>query len=268
VRHPEQVWWPAEGIRKRDVLAYYDAVAGVLLPHLRNRPYSLKRYPNGPRGPCFWIKDAPPEAPAWLRTSPRPAKSRGGALVRYPLVNDERSLLWLVDFGCVDHHVWLSRADKPDRPDVVLFDLDPRGGDVVEAALLLRAALDALGLESYVRTSGHEGVHVLVPLARVHAFEETRAFARLVAGAIHRTRRKLGVSVDAKMNGHGQQFVAAYSVRPKTARVCTPITWDELAPGLAFTMDEVLARVERLGDVHEPLLHGRQRLAQALERFA
>jgi bifunctional non-homologous end joining protein LigD len=154
VRRPEQVWWPDEGVRKRDVVAYYDTVAPVLLPHLRNRPYSLKRYPNGPRGPCFWIKDLPPEAPEWFRTSPQPAKSRGGALVRYPLVNERRSLLWLVDFGCVDHHVWLSRVDKPDRPDVVLFDLDPRGGDVVEAALLLKAALDAFDMDARVATAG------------------------------------------------------------------------------------------------------------------
>ena len=240
------------------------------MPHLRGRPFTFKRYPNGPRGPCFWLKDLPPEAPDWFQTAPQPAKSRGGATVRYALVEDELSLLWAVDFGAIDLHVWSARADRPDRPDWAIFDLDPREGNVVEAALVLREALDALELESHPRTSGHAGLHVLVPLARVHDYEQVRSFVAAVARAVHRARPHLGVAIDVKMNGHGQQFVAAYSLRPKTARVCTPLTWDEVTPDLdsaAFTIDEVARRVERLGDLHAPVLRGRQRLAQVLRRF-
>jgi bifunctional non-homologous end joining protein LigD len=270
---PDQLWWPQEGIRKRDVYAYYGAIAPALLPHLRDRPFTIKRYPNGPRGPCFWIKDLPPEAPAWIRVAPLPARSRGGGEVRYALVPDRRTLLWLADFGCVDMHVWSARRDRPSRPDWAIFDLDPtKSGDTVEAALLLKQALDALDLESFPRTSGHpRGMHVLVPLARVHEHDEVRAFVQAVARAVHRSHPKLGVAVDAKMNGQGQQFVSAYSVRPKSARVCTPLRWDEVDESLgfgAFTMAEVLQRVDRLGDLHAGVLRGRQRLGPALRRFA
>jgi bifunctional non-homologous end joining protein LigD len=137
----DRLWWPAEGIRKRDVLSYYATVAPVLLPHLRDRPFTIKRHYNGPRSPFEWIKDAPPELPEHVPRAPLPAKSRGGELVRYALVNDTATLLWMVDFGAVDLHVWPSRRDRPDRPDFVLFDLDPAGvpfGDVVAAALLVR----------------------------------------------------------------------------------------------------------------------------------
>lgn len=285
VHHPGQRWWPDEGITKADTIAYYRAVAPLLLPHLRDRPFTLKRHYNGPRSPFEWIKDLPPEAPPWVRVSEQPARSRGGELVRYPLVQDEATLVWMVDFGCVDLHVWPSRADRPDRPDVVLFDLDPAGvpfADVVRAAHLLRAALRALGLESFVRTTGADGLHVLVPVARVHAHPDTRAFAEVVAGALVRTSdglvtteaarsRRRGVFVDTKMNGHGQQVVSPYSVRPlPSAPVVTPLAWDELTEDLdprELTTAAVEERVARLGDLHAPLLGGRQRLAAALARL-
>ena len=284
--HLDQRWWPEEGIRKRDVLAYYRDVAPVLLAHLRDRPFTMKRHYNGPRSPFEWIKDAPPELPDWIPVAPLPARSRGGGLVRYPLVNDERALLWMVDFGCIDLHVWTSRVDRPDRPDYALFDLDPAGVPftaVVEAALLLREALGALGLESFPMTTGGEGVHVRVPLERRHTHSEAREFCALVAGALVRTSRGLvtgersparrrGVFVDTKMNGHGQQVVAPYSVRPRAgAPVATPLDWREVDPSLdppAFTPDVVRRRIEEQGDVHVPTLRGRQRLAAALARVA
>lgn len=139
--HLDQRWWPEQGIRKRDVLRYYADVAPVLLPHLRNRPFTMKRHYNGPRSPFEWIKDAPPELPDWIPVAPQPAKSRRGELVRYPLVNDHAALLWMVDFGCVDLHVWTSRVDRPDRPDYALFDLDP--ADVPFAGVIERRCSSA-----------------------------------------------------------------------------------------------------------------------------
>ena len=162
----EQLWWPEEGIRKAAVVAYYRRVADVLVPHLRRRPLTLRRHYQGPRSPFVWLKDVPSEAPAWLPVAPLPARSRGGEPVRYPLVTDELSLLWLIEFGCVDFHAWASRADRPDRPDVVVFDLDPASvqfADVTRAARLLRDALAALGLDSYPNTTGGAGLHVRVP---------------------------------------------------------------------------------------------------------
>ena len=282
VHHPDQRWWPDIGLRKQDAIDYYEAIAPVLLPHLRNRPLTLKRHYNGPRSPFEWIKDAPPELPDWIPVSPQPAKSRGGELVRYVVVDSVDALLWLVDFGCIDFHVWTSRADRPDRPDHVLFDLDPAGvgfADVVEAALLLRRALEALGLKSVAKTTGGAGLHVHVPTQRRHSHEEAREFAQMVAAALVRSSgglitgerspaRRHGVFVDTKMNGHGQQVVSAYSLRPAPgAPVATPIRWDEIDERLdphAFTPDAVLERVGRLGDLFEPALGGRQTLRAVL----
>jgi len=286
ISHPDQLWWPEKGIRKRDVVEYYRRIAPALLPHLRNRPFTMKRHYNGPRSPFEWMKDAPPDLPEWIPVAPLPAKSRSGDLVRYPVVNDVRALVWMVDFGCVDLHVWTSRADRPDRPDYALFDLDPAGvpfAAVLDAALLLRGALDALGLESVVKTTGGEGLHVQVPLARRHTHAEAREFCEVVARALVRTSRGLvtterslarrrGVFVDTKMNGHGQQVVAVYSVRPRPgAPVAAPLGWDEVdgeLDPLAFTTDVVLERVAERGDLHAPLLRGGQRLASALARIA
>jgi bifunctional non-homologous end joining protein LigD len=276
VHHPEQLWWPDLGLRKRDAVEYYEAIAPVLLPHLRNRPLTLKRHYNGPRSPFEWIKDAPTELPDWIRVSPQPAKSRGGKPVRYVIVDSVDALLWLVDFGCIDFHVWTSRIDRPDRPDYVLFDLDPAGvpfSDVVAAALLLREALDALRLDSVVKATGGAGLHVHVPIARRYTYEDARTFARTVSGALVRASsglltgerspaRRHGVFVDTKMNGHGQQVVAPYSIRPSPgAPVTAPVRWDELE-GLyprALTPDVVLERVGRDGDLLAPVLRGSQR---------
>jgi bifunctional non-homologous end joining protein LigD len=256
----------------------------VLLPHLRNRPLTIKRHYTVPRGPFEWVKDAPPEMPDWIRTCPQPAKSRGGALVRYPLANSTDALLWAVEYGAVDLHLWTARCDRPDRPDYVLFDLDPAGGagtpETVAAAEIIRVALDALGLESFVRTTGGDGLHVLVSLARRHTHAEAREFADVVGGALRRasgglvtlerskSRRPRGVFLDTKMNGHGQQIACAYSVRPRPgAPVATPLAWDELTEALdpaAFTLPVVVERAATLGDLAEPLLQGRQRIDRAL----
>ena len=204
--------------------------------------------------------------------------------MRYPLVNDELSLAWMVDFGCVDLHVWPSRADRPDRPDYALFDLDPFGvpfRDVVRIAHLLREALAALGLDSVVKTTGGDGLHVHVPLARRHSHDDARRFSELIAGALRRAAgdlvtserspaRRRGVFFDTKMNGHGQQIVCVYSVRPRPgAPVATPLAWDELDEELdprELTMERALERVAREGDLLAPLLHGRQRLRPVLDR--
>jgi bifunctional non-homologous end joining protein LigD len=266
LHHPDQRWWPELGLVKRDAWDYYDAIAPTLLPHLRDRPFTIKQHYNGPRSPFRWIKDKPPDAPEWIRTSAQPAKSRGGALVDYVLVSDRSTLLWLVDYGSVDLHVWTSRVDKPERPDVALLDLDP--GDaaferVVEAALAIHQALGALGLEGVPMTTGGDGMHVRLPIARRHTYDEVRDFARVIQGTLARIGRA-DVKLDVKMNGHGQQIVAPYSIRPlPTAAVATPLHWHEVSPDLdpaAFTPAVVLERVAAAGDLAATLLRGRQSL--------
>jgi bifunctional non-homologous end joining protein LigD len=284
----DKVFWPNEGITKGELLAYYRAAAPVLVPHLRNRPFTLKRYPDGIDGEHFFQKDAPKHMPEWIparefavstRESPRRTRT-----IRAPLVNDELALLWMVNMGCIDLNTWYSRVDKPDRPDFVLFDLDPSEdagfAEAVQVALLVKEVLDALGLVGWPKTSGSDGMHVLVPVERRHTYAETREFAEIVAGTLARTHRGLvttewtkakrrGVLIDANQNGEGKTIASVYSVRPRPgAPVSTPLRWDEVKEGLdplAFTMEAVLGRVERHGDLFEGVLGTRQRLGAALE---
>jgi bifunctional non-homologous end joining protein LigD len=283
----DKVFWPEEGITKGDLLAYYRAVAPVLVPHLRDRPFTLKRYPNGIAEDFFFQKDAPKGMPEWIQTAPVQAtsreKPRRTRTIQAPLVNDELALLWMVNMGCIDMNAWYSRVDKPDRPDFVLFDLDPSPDvgfpEVVQVALLVRDALAALGLEGFPKTSGADGIHVLVPVERRHTYEETREFCEIVARALVRTHRGLvttewtkakrrGVLIDCNQNGEGKTIASVYSVRPRPgAPISSPLRWEEVGEDLdplAFTMEAVLGRVERFGDLFEPVLSTRQRLDKAL----
>jgi bifunctional non-homologous end joining protein LigD len=285
----DKLFWPEEGITKGDVLAYYRDVADVLVPHLRDRPFTMKRYPDGWKGNFFFQKNAPSHMPEWIPRVALPASTREGEqkTINYPLVNDRLALLWMVNMGCIDMNAWYSRVDKPDRPDFVLFDLDPSPDvgfpETIEVALLVREALELLELECHAKTSGSRGIHILVPVARRHTYDDTRRFAEVVAGAIARAhtglattewskQKRRGVLIDANQNGAGKTIASAYSVRPRDgAPVSTPLRWDEVRPGLdpaAFTMDAVLDRVARHGDLFEPVLHGRQSLTKALKALA
>jgi bifunctional non-homologous end joining protein LigD len=285
----DKPFWPEEGITKGDLLAYYRDVAPALVSHLRRRPFTMKRYPDGWQGKFFFQKDAPSHTPDWIETVPFPATTRDTRerrLVDYVLVDDELALLWVVNMGCIDMNTWYSRVDKPERPDWVLFDLDPSPDvgfpETIEVALLVKQALDLLELESFAKTSGSRGIHVLVPVARRHTYDETREFAEIVAGAIARANpglattewskhKRRGVLIDANQNGFGKTIASVYSVRPRAgAPVSTPLRWEEVRPGLdpeAFTMEAVLDRVARDGDLFAGVLSSRQTLAQALKRL-
>ena len=179
----DKPFWPDEGITKGDLLAYYRDVAPVLVPHLRDRPFTMKRYPDGWQGKFFFQKDAPKHMPDWIPRAPFPASTREGEkrIIDYALVNDDLALLWMVNMGCIDMNAWTSRADRADRPDWVMFDLDPSEDvgfpEVIEVALLVKQLLDLAGLESFPKTSGSRGIHVLVPIARRQGFDATRSFA-------------------------------------------------------------------------------------------
>jgi bifunctional non-homologous end joining protein LigD len=268
----DKVFWPDEGVTKGDLVDYYRAIAPVLVPHLRDRPFTMRRYPDGAFGKAFFQKNAPSHMPDWI---PRFHTDQFEA----PVVNDEDSLLWMVNMACIDMNVWYSRIDKPDRPDFVLFDLDPSPDvgvqETMQVALLVKAALDALGLKSFPKTSSAEGMHVIVPIERRYGYDDTRELSEIVAGAIARTHRGLattewtrskrrGVLIDSNQNGAGKTIASAYSVRPRPgAPVSTPLRWDEVKDGLdpaAFTMDVVLERVQEMGDLFEGVLTTRQRL--------
>jgi bifunctional non-homologous end joining protein LigD len=287
----DKLFWPEEGITKGDLLSYYREIAPSLLPHLRDRPFTMKRYPDGWQGDHFFQKDAPSHMPDWIPTRPFEVSTRDSPRkrrqIQVPLVNDELALLWMVNMGCIDMNTWYSRVDKPDRPDFVLFDLDPSADvgfkEAVEVAHLVREALAALDLDSYAKTSGADGMHVLLPIARRYTYAETREFAEIVAGALARSHRGLvttewskqrrrGVLIDANQNGEGKTIASAYSVRPRPgAPVSTPLRWDEVTTDLDprdFTMEVVLARVEREGDLFAPVLKGGQSLGEALKKLS
>ncbi len=281
----DKPFWPEEGITKGDLLAFYREIAPVLVTHLRGRPFTMKRYPDGWQGKSFFQKDVPKHRPPWMHTAPFPATTREGETrtIEYAIVDDELSLLWMVNMGCIDMHAWSSRVDRPERPDWVLFDLDPSEGvgfaEAVEVAKLVKQALDLVGLTGFPKTSGSRGIHILVPVARRHTFAQAREFAAVVAGALARahpglvttewarTKRK-GVLVDANQNGPGKTTASVYSVRPRAgATVSAPLQWDELESSLdpaQFTMDAVLDRVATHGDLFAGVLEGGQSLTQAL----
>ncbi|HEU0302946.1 MAG TPA: DNA ligase D [Gaiellaceae bacterium] len=283
----DKVFWPEEGITKGDLLAYYRDIAPVILPHLRNRPFTMKRYPDGIEGHFFFQKDAPTHMPEWIPTrtfevSTRD-KPRERRKIQAPLVNDELALLWMVNMACIDMNTWYSRVDKPDRPDWVLFDLDPSPDagfpEVVQVARLVKSVLDNLGLTGFPKTSGADGLHVLVPIARRSTYGQARELGEIVARTLASTHRGLvttewvkakrrGVLIDANQNGEGKTIASAYSVRPRPgAPVSTPLRWDEVTEDLDprdFTMDVVLGRVARDGDLFAGVLEGGQSVAQAL----
>jgi bifunctional non-homologous end joining protein LigD len=284
----DKVFFPVEGITKGDLLEYYRAIAPVLVPHLKDRPFTMVRWPDGIEAGRFFQKDAPSHMPEWISTfrtlvstreSPRQKK-----WVNFPVVNDELALLWMVNMGCIDMNAWYSRVDRPDRPDFVLFDLDPSPDvgfkETVQVALLVKQALDAFGLVGFPKTSSAEGMHVLVPIERRHTYDDTRQFAEIVAGAIARTNRGLattewtkskrrGVLIDSNQNGEGKTIASVYSVRPRAgAPVSTPLRWEEVnekLDPLSFTMSKVLDRVRKQGDLFEGVLTTRQRLNDALK---
>jgi bifunctional non-homologous end joining protein LigD len=282
----DRVLFPDDGVAKGDVFDYYREVAPALVPHLKNRPFTMKRYRAGIRERGFFQKQAPKGIPSWIptrrfRTWPREGGSR---LVDFVLVNEPAALLWMVQMHCIDMNAWYSRVDRPDRPDFVLFDLDPperRDGFAlaVRVAHLVREALEALELRSYVKTSGADGIHVLVPIVRRSSYDETYEFAERVSRRLEADnqglvttewlkRKRRGVLVDHRQNGWGKTIASVYSVRPRPgAPVSTPLRWEELSERLRpreLGMREALVRLERHGDLFEPVLRGGQALGAAL----
>ena len=281
----DKLFWRDARISKRDLLQYYADVAPVLLPHLRDRAMVMKRYPNGANGKCFFMKRVPEPHPAWIETCSITHASE--SVIDFPMVQDLASLLWIVNLGCIDLNQWYARCDDVDRPDYVHVDLDPGPGvrfdKVLDAALIVRDALEALGMTPLVKTTGSKGVHIYVPIVRGPLQKQVWHFAKALAQALADRHPKLLTSeyriakrpkgrvlVDYNQNAWGRTLASVYSPRPtRGATVSTPVTWKEIERGIAiesFDVHNVPARVKTLGDLWKPLLatRGRFRLESVL----
>ena len=284
ITHPEKVLFPEDGITKGDLAAYYEAVAPVMLPHLRGRPITMERYPAGIGKKGFWQKDVSKGFPPWLERVKVPKKD---GVVNHPIVTDTRSLLWITNQNTITQHVWVSRAPNLDRPDVCVFDLDPSDDDpaaVRAAAMGLRDLLTALGLPSWVKTSGSKGFHIVVPLDGKMRMGQVERFANGVGKLFvshapdHLTQefnkadRRGRIYVDTGRNGYSATFAAAYTVRAKPgAPVSAPCTWEEIERGevapRTFTLRNMPDRIASVGDVWSDMRKRGRSLTRAIEKL-
>ena len=266
ITHPDKVLFPDDGITKGALAAYYEAVASMMLPHIRGRPVTMERYPAGIGRKGFIQKDVSKGFPGWLERVEVPKK---GGTVHHPVASDTRSLLWLANQNCITPHVWTSRAPNLYNPDICVFDLDPSREDpgaLRAAALALRDLLDELGLQSWVKTSGSKGFHVVVPLDGKADFGEVHHFAHavgtlLVSGDPKRLTQEFSkadrggrILVDTGRNGYSATFAAPYAVRAKPgAPISAPCTWEEVERAevhpQTFTMRTIAERLDATGDL-------------------
>ena len=288
ITHPEKVLFPAEGknpaITKGELASYYESIAPVMIPHVRARPVTMERYPVGIDKKGFIQKDVTKGFPAWLERVEVP-KTDG--TVHHPLINDTRSLLWVVNQNCITPHVWNRRAPNLYHPDICVFDLDPGRDEpavLSAAALGLRDLLDELGLPSWVKTSGSKGFHIAVPLdGKAHVGDVAR-FAHVVGTLLvkrdpkHLTQefskadRGGRILVDTGRNNYSATFAAAYAVRPKPgAPVSAPCTWEEIEGGKVgpqtFTLRTMAKRIESVGDLWGDMRKRGRSLKRASEKL-
>ncbi|HXF09905.1 MAG TPA: non-homologous end-joining DNA ligase [Desulfuromonadaceae bacterium] len=278
----DKVLYPKAGFTKGQVIDYYIRIAPVLLPHLKDRALTLKRYPNGVEGGFFYEKKCPVHRPKWVKTAPVWSDTNN-AEIHYCLANDLPTLVWAANLADLELHTSLAKRDKLEQPTVMVFDLDPGPGtdilDCAEIGLWLRNFFEELKLKSFAKTSGSKGLQVYVPLNTKVTFDDTKNFSREVAmnfAARHPDRivaqmakalRKNKVFIDWSQNDHHKTTVCVYSLRAKDhPTVSTPVKWDEVEAAvkkktkLSFEADDVVARVKKYGDLFEPVLELKQKL--------
>ena len=281
ITHPEKVLFPDDGITKGELAAYYEAIAPLMIPHLRGRPITMERFPAGIGRKGFIQKDVSKGFPSWLERVEVPKKD---GTVHHPIVTDTRSLLWIANQNCITPHVWTSRAPDLYHPDICVFDLDPSIDHpemLRAAAVALRELLEELGLPSWIKTSGSKGFHIAVPLDGKTDMGRAAGFADAVGAVLvkrypqqltqefHKVDRGKRILVDTGRNGYSATFAAAYAVRPKRgAPVSAPCTWDEVIRGEAgpqtFTLRNMADRVAKVGDLWGDMRKRKRSLTRAI----
>jgi len=284
ITHPEKVLFPDDGITKGELAAYYEMMAPIMLPHIVKRPLTMERFPAGIGRKGFIQKDVSTGFPSWLQRVDVPKKD---GVVHYPIVTDKESLMWVANQNCITPHVWISRAPELFYPDMCVFDLDPSVDDrqmLNAAAVSVRDVLAELGLPSWVKTSGSKGFHIVVPLDGKSEMGEVYSFANSVGTLLvkrdpknltqefHKVDRGTRILVDTGRNGWSATHAAVYAVRPKPgAPVSAPCTWDEVESGKVeprtFTLRNMAARIERVGDLWSEMRKRRRSLKRAIARL-
>jgi bifunctional non-homologous end joining protein LigD len=285
ITHPEKIMFPDAGITKGELASYYDAIAPVMLPHLRRRPVTMERFHRGIAAPGFFQKDVSKGFPDWLERVEVP---KHGGTVHHPIVTNKEGLLWLANQNSITIHVWPSRAPSLYQPDVCVFDLDPAKEDEVDrlrgAALGLRDLLAELDLPSWIKTTGSKGFHIAVPLDGKSDFGAVARFAHVVGKIMvqrdpdnltqefSKADRGGRILVDTGRNGYSATFAAAYTVRAKSgAPVSAPCTWDELERGeigpKSFTLRGMAQRIAAVGDLWADMLRRKRSLQRPIERL-
>ena len=275
----DKVFWSDEKITKGQLIQYYADVAPLLLPHIRDRAMVMKRYPHGAAGEFFFMKRAPEPRPAWIRTCRIFHDS--GNIIDFPVIDDLPSLLWVINLGCIDLNQWYATCDDVDKPDYVHFDLDPGPGAewtaVLESGLIVRDALESIGMPPVVKTTGSRGLHVYVPIVRGPDQKTVWTFAKALAVELAARnpslmtaeykvakRPKGRVLVDYNQNAWGRTLASIYSVRPRPlAPISTPVSWREVEKGVKiedFRIDNARQRFAKAGDLWKPLLQPRGRV--------
>ena len=285
ITHPEKVLFPADGITKAELARYYETIAPLMLPHIRNRPITMERFHRGIGQPGFFQKDVIKGFPDWLKRVEVP---KHGGTVHHPVANDVRSLLWLANQNSITIHVWPSRTTKLYNPDVCIFDLDPSKDDENEilcaVAIQLRDLLSELGLPSWIKTSGSKGFHIAVPLDSKSDYGEVARFAHhtgrllvqrhpsTLTQEFSKADRGGRILVDTGRNGYSATFAATYSVRARPgAPVSAPCTWHEVESCTVgprtFTLRTMSERTEKVGDLWEDMLGTRRSLRRPIEKL-
>ncbi|MXN93306.1 DNA ligase D [Flavobacterium sp. Sd200] len=279
-----KVYWPEEGYTKRDMFNYYHQVAEYILPHLKDRPLSLNRFPSGIHGKSFYQKDVKGKAPDWTKTYPY--HTSDGEDKEFLVGNDEATLLWMASLGCIEMNPWFSKTTHPDNPDYCVIDLDPADKttfeQVIQAAREVKDVLDAINVPSYVKTSGSTGIHIYIPLGARYSYDQSQMFARLLVSIVHdrlpdftSLERKIKdrngkMYLDFLQNRPGATIACAYSLRPKPgATVSMPLHWDEVKKGLKmkdFTIKNALERIKSEGDLFKGTLEEGINMEKALEQ--
>ena len=284
ITHPEKILFPGDGITKGELASYYEAIAPVMLPHLRRRPITMERFHRGIGAPGFFQKDVVKGFPEWLERVEVP---KHGGTVHHPIANDVRSLLWLANQNSITIHVWPSRTPNLYNPDICIFDLDPANEDDLDtlrvAALQLRELLDGLGLPSWIKTSGSKGFHIAVPLDGKSDFGEVARFAHTVGRILvsrdpdhltqefHKVDRGGRILVDSGRNGYSATYAATYTVRARPgAPVSAPCTWEEIERGdvgpKTFTLRAMAQRIAAAGDLWSDMLKKKRSLRLPINR--